>query len=65
MVAAQEEPAPAVAPAGAVNYETGEIDWDCPCLGNAAKGPCGTEFKEAFSCFVFSKAEEKVQRETL
>jgi intermembrane space import and assembly protein 40 len=25
----------------AVNPETGEINWDCPCLGNLAKGPCG------------------------
>lgn len=43
----------------AVDPETGEIDWDCPCLGNALKGPCGGEFKEAFSCFVYSKTEEK------
>ena len=24
-----------------------------------AKGPCGEEFKTAFSCFVFSEAEPK------
>jgi len=24
-----------------------------------AHGPCGVEFKDAFSCFVYSKAEEK------
>ena len=29
----------------------GEINWDCPCLGGAASGPCGTEFRQAFSCF--------------
>jgi len=48
-------------PKGPIDPETGEIDWDCPCFGNAVKGPCGEEFKAAFSCFVFSKAEEKVR----
>lgn len=44
---------------GAFNPETGEINWDCPCLGGMADGPCGPEFKAAFSCFVFSKEEPK------
>jgi len=44
---------------GAFNEETGEINWDCPCLGGMAHGPCGPEFREAFSCFVFSKDEPK------
>ncbi|KAL8693355.1 MAG: hypothetical protein Q9218_001792 [Villophora microphyllina] len=44
---------------GAFNEETGEINWDCPCLGGMADGPCGPQFKEAFSCFVFSKEEPK------
>lgn len=44
---------------GAFNPETGEINWDCPCLGGMASGPCGDEFKAAFSCFVFSKEEPK------
>jgi intermembrane space import and assembly protein 40 len=44
---------------GAFNPETGEINWDCPCLGGMADGPCGPEFKEAFSCFVFSEEEPK------
>ncbi|KAG5365914.1 Mitochondrial intermembrane space import and assembly protein 40 [Yarrowia sp. B02] len=44
---------------GAYDPETGEINWDCPCLGGMANGPCGEEFKEAFSCFVYSKAEPK------
>jgi len=44
---------------GAFNPETGEINWDCPCLGGMATGPCGEEFKAAFSCFVFSKEEPK------
>lgn len=44
---------------GAFNEETGEINWDCPCLGGMAYGPCGEEFRAAFSCFVFSKEEPK------
>lgn len=43
----------------AYNPETGEINWDCPCLGGMAHGPCGEEFKEAFSCFVYSETEPK------
>jgi intermembrane space import and assembly protein 40 len=44
---------------GAFNPETGEINWDCPCLGGMAHGPCGEEFKAAFSCFVYSKEDPK------
>lgn len=44
---------------GAYDPETGEINWDCPCLGGMADGPCGEEFKEAFACFVYSGAEPK------
>lgn len=44
---------------GAFNEETGEINWDCPCLGGMAHGPCGEEFRAAFSCFVYSKEEPK------
>ena len=44
---------------GAFNPETGEINWDCPCLGGMAHGPCGEEFKTAFSCFVYSEADPK------
>jgi len=44
---------------GAFNPQTGEINWDCPCLGGMAHGPCGPEFREAFSCFVFSEVEPK------
>ncbi|OAA80739.1 mitochondrial intermembrane space protein Mia40 [Akanthomyces lecanii RCEF 1005] len=44
---------------GAFNPETGEINWDCPCLGGMADGPCGEEFKTAFSCFVYSNEEPK------
>ena len=44
---------------GAFNPITGEINWDCPCLGGMAHGPCGEEFKAAFSCFVYSTDEPK------
>ncbi|KAH7324834.1 hypothetical protein B0I35DRAFT_348099 [Stachybotrys elegans] len=44
---------------GAFNPETGEINWDCPCLGGMAHGPCGEEFKTAFSCFIYSEEEPK------
>lgn len=37
----------------------GEINWACPCLGGMATGPCGVEFREAFSCFHYSKADPK------
>ncbi|KAI0790776.1 hypothetical protein C8Q75DRAFT_716716, partial [Abortiporus biennis] len=43
----------------AYNPETGEINWDCPCLGGMAHGPCGMEFREAFSCFIYSEQEPK------
>lgn len=43
----------------AFNPETGEINWACPCLGGMADGPCGPQFKEAFSCFVYSNDEPK------
>ena len=43
----------------AFNPETGEINWDCPCLGGMAHGPCGEDFKTAFSCFVYSEEEPK------
>ncbi|ERF73369.1 hypothetical protein EPUS_07203 [Endocarpon pusillum Z07020] len=44
---------------GAFNPVTGEINWDCPCLGGMAHGPCGEQFRAAFSCFVFSEEEPK------
>lgn len=45
--------------AGAFDPVTGKINWDCPCLGGMAHGPCGMQFREAFSCFVFSEEEPK------
>ncbi|KAK7472793.1 Oxidoreductase [Stygiomarasmius scandens] len=44
---------------GAYNPVTGEINWDCPCLGGMAYGPCGQEFRDAFSCFIYSEEEPK------
>ncbi|XP_022911793.1 mitochondrial intermembrane space import and assembly protein 40 [Onthophagus taurus] len=37
----------------------GDINWNCPCLGGMATGPCGVEFRKAFSCFHHSTAEPK------
>lgn len=39
--------------------ENGEINWDCPCLQGMAYGPCGEQFKGAFSCFHYSEADPK------
>ncbi|KAG7231428.1 hypothetical protein INR49_011948 [Caranx melampygus] len=44
---------------GKSDSSNGEINWNCPCLGGMASGPCGTEFKDAFSCFHYSKEEVK------
>jgi len=44
---------------GAFNPETGEINWDCSCLGGMAHGVCGEDFRAAFSCFVYSNEEPK------
>ena len=44
---------------GAFDPVTGKINWDCPCLGGMAYGPCGMQFREAFSCFVFSEEDPK------
>ncbi|KAL1748821.1 hypothetical protein HDZ31DRAFT_59996 [Schizophyllum fasciatum] len=49
----------AQASGGAYDPNTGEINWDCPCLGGMAQGPCGEQFKAAFSCFIFSEDEPK------
>jgi hypothetical protein len=43
----------------AIDPITGEINWDCPCLKGALEPPCGSVFKEAFSCFVASQTEPK------
>ncbi|KAK6176243.1 hypothetical protein SNE40_014561 [Patella caerulea] len=39
--------------------ENGDINWNCPCLGGMASGPCGVQFREAFSCFHYSEADPK------
>ena len=59
----------------------GEINWNCPCLGGMAigklrqykgdiltaiiPGPCGIEFREAFSCFHYSEVCHLFQRVSL
>ncbi|CAK1583205.1 unnamed protein product [Parnassius mnemosyne] len=50
-------PEPPPAP-GLVNAD-GSINWGCPCLGGMATGPCGTQFRDAFSCFHYSEADPK------
>lgn len=37
----------------------GSINWNCPCLGGMASGPCGIPFRDAFSCFHYSEADPK------
>ncbi|KAJ0710677.1 putative mitochondrial intermembrane space import and assembly protein [Helianthus annuus] len=32
---------------------------ECPCIQNLRTGPCGSQFSEAFLCFMKSNAEEK------
>uniref|UniRef100_H3ARG0 Coiled-coil-helix-coiled-coil-helix domain containing 4 n=1 Tax=Latimeria chalumnae TaxID=7897 RepID=H3ARG0_LATCH len=38
---------------------SGAINWNCPCLGGMASGPCGEQFKTAFSCFHYSQEDVK------
>ncbi|KAI0231677.1 Mitochondrial intermembrane space import and assembly protein 40 [Lamellibrachia satsuma] len=40
-------------------YPNGDINWACPCLGGMATGPCGFDFREAFSCFHYSTEDPK------
>ncbi|XP_052028872.1 mitochondrial intermembrane space import and assembly protein 40-like [Apodemus sylvaticus] len=32
----------------------GDINGNCPCLGQLVSGPCGEQFKSAFFCFHYS-----------
>ena len=50
---------PELEPSPGLILSNGEINWNCPCLGGMATGPCGVEFREAFSCFHYSTAEPK------
>ncbi|KRT86624.1 hypothetical protein AMK59_1899, partial [Oryctes borbonicus] len=50
---------PEVEPQPGLILPSGEINWNCPCLGGMATGPCGVEFRNAFSCFHYSTAEPK------
>ena len=45
--------------AGGLLKEDGTINFECPCLGGMATGPCGVEFREAFTCFHYSEADPK------
>ncbi len=44
----------------AIDPITGEINWNCPCMGNNPKGPCGPLFKLAFSCFIKNQNNPEV-----
>ncbi|GAU32964.1 hypothetical protein TSUD_358310 [Trifolium subterraneum] len=33
---------------------------DCPCIADLKNGACGSQFSEAFLCFLKSTSEEKV-----
>ncbi|XP_026759449.2 mitochondrial intermembrane space import and assembly protein 40 [Galleria mellonella] len=46
-------------PAPGLILADGSINWGCPCLGGMATGPCGTQFRDAFSCFHYSEADPK------
>jgi intermembrane space import and assembly protein 40 len=35
---------------------------ECDCVAELRDGPCGTQFSEAFFCFLTSTAEEQVRR---
>ncbi|CAH2094202.1 unnamed protein product [Euphydryas editha] len=66
VVAAREELAapsgaalPADEPAPGLILPDGSINWGCPCLGGMATGPCGSQFRDAFSCFHYSEADPK------
>ncbi|XP_046971554.1 mitochondrial intermembrane space import and assembly protein 40 [Vanessa cardui] len=50
---------PAPEPAPGLILPDGSINWGCPCLGGMATGPCGTQFRDAFSCFHYSEADPK------
>ncbi|XP_043071017.1 mitochondrial intermembrane space import and assembly protein 40-B [Drosophila grimshawi] len=50
---------PAPEPPQGLITKDGDINWGCPCLGGMATGPCGVDFREAFSCFHYSEAEPK------
>nr|KAF6310242.1 coiled-coil-helix-coiled-coil-helix domain containing 4 [Myotis myotis] len=44
---------------GGLILPNGDINWNCPCLGGMASGPCGEQFKSAFSCFHYSTEDLK------
>lgn len=46
-------------PSPGLIFPDGSINWNCPCLGGMATGPCGVEFRDAFECFHYSKADPK------
>lgn len=49
--APSREVLPPAEPAPGLVLPDGSINWGCPCLGGMATGPCGPQFRDAFSCF--------------
>jgi intermembrane space import and assembly protein 40 len=49
----------------AIDPVTGDINWNCECLGNNAKGPCGEIFKKAFTAYVQSLTDPEIKCEEL
>ena len=41
--------------------DTVEKALECPCLDDLKRGPCGSQFIDAFSCYLKSTKEEKVE----
>ena len=37
--------------------DDGTINWECPCIQREVVGPCGVEFRTAFSAYVDMKNE--------
>ncbi|XP_056649113.1 mitochondrial intermembrane space import and assembly protein 40-B [Diorhabda sublineata] len=50
---------PEIKPQPGLVLENGDINWSCPCLGGLATGPCGVEFRNAFTCFHSAEGEEQ------
>ncbi|KAJ1974657.1 Oxidoreductase [Dimargaris verticillata] len=41
-----------------IDPETGEINWDCPCMQGYVHGPCGDAFRTAYSCYIDASSED-------
>lgn len=39
--------------------DNGDINWNCPCLGGMAYGPCGHEFRQFFTCLHKNQGDDE------